>query len=573
VNLKNPIVSYGADIVIGDLIAPSQINLDAPLSTLGGNVSFTSTGAIAIHNPVTTAGGRIFLSGATIDSKAVILDTSSSDGNGGAIALSAVGNIDTADMISSSTAVSGNGGDITLTSNTGAITTGNSNSSSSNGNGGAIKLTGGAIHSGDLNASGATGGGNITVEAGDRITTGKIDTSSINGKGGDVKLDPPGDIQVTSINAQGGTQGKGGNVDITTDQFFRATGTFSLGTCINTSICSSGGAGGGSITIRHGGNGITPFDVGDATKNGTAGALISNGGPSVLPFQSLPYTYTNGVNINIISVPAPSPSPAPSSLPPSSSPPLPYSSPLSLTSPQPPLPIEGNDAVATVDKIFTKEFRQYLRLGPTKDITLADAQDSLRRIDNATGIKPAIIYAVFVPPTLASKTTENASSAFDAGPQLSEVIRQRQDNDQLELILVTPDGPPIRKRVPGTTRQQVLKIAGQLRRQVSDITSRPSDYLPPSQNMYQWLVAPLESDLKALGIQNLVFIMDAGLRSVPLAALHDGHGFLVEKYSVSLMPSLSLTDTRYQSIKNTQVLAMGASKFTNQTPLPAVPVE
>jgi CHAT domain-containing protein len=39
------------------------------------------------------------------------------------------------------------------------------------------------------------------------------------------------------------------------------------------------------------------------------------------------------------------------------------------------------------------------------------------------------------------------------------------------------------------------------------------------------------------------------------------------------MPSLSLTDTRYQSIKNTQVLAMGASKFTNQTPLPAVPVE
>jgi CHAT domain-containing protein len=63
------------------------------------------------------------------------------------------------------------------------------------------------------------------------------------------------------------------------------------------------------------------------------------------------------------------------------------------------------------------------------------------------------------------------------------------------------------------------------------------------------------------------------LRSVPLAALHDGQGFLVEKYSVGLMPSISLTDTRYVDIKNSQVLAMGASEFTNYSPLPAVPLE
>jgi CHAT domain-containing protein len=112
-----------------------------------------------------------------------------------------------------------------------------------------------------------------------------------------------------------------------------------------------------------------------------------------------------------------------------------------------------------------------------------------------------------------------------------------------------------------------------LRREVTDITSRAPDYLPPAQKMYQWLVAPLEADLKALSIENLVFIVDAGLRSVPLAALHDGQGFLVEKYSVGLMPSFSLTDTRYRDIKNAQVLAMGASKFTNHTPLPSVPVE
>ncbi len=91
--------------------------------------------------------------------------------------------------------------------------------------------------------------------------------------------------------------------------------------------------------------------------------------------------------------------------------------------------------------------------------------------------------------------------------------------------------------------------------------------------MYQWLVAPLEADLQAQRINNLVFIMDEGLRSVPLAALHDQQGFIIERFSVGLMPSISLTDTRYVNVRNTQVLAMGASKFTELTPLPAASVE
>jgi CHAT domain-containing protein len=86
-------------------------------------------------------------------------------------------------------------------------------------------------------------------------------------------------------------------------------------------------------------------------------------------------------------------------------------------------------------------------------------------------------------------------------------------------------------------------------------------------------VAPLEEDLRSQEIKNLVFIMDTGLRSLPLAALHDGSDFIIANYSVGLMPSLSLTDTRYANVKNEQVLAMGASKFSDQNPLPAVSTE
>ncbi|HEY9645703.1 MAG TPA: CHAT domain-containing protein, partial [Chroococcidiopsis sp.] len=60
----------------------------------------------------------------------------------------------------------------------------------------------------------------------------------------------------------------------------------------------------------------------------------------------------------------------------------------------------------------------------------------------------------------------------------------------------------------------------------------------------------------------------------PFAALHNGQEFLVQRYSLGLMPSLSLTDTRYVDIRDSQMLALGISESTEgQVPLPSVPVE
>jgi CHAT domain-containing protein len=87
------------------------------------------------------------------------------------------------------------------------------------------------------------------------------------------------------------------------------------------------------------------------------------------------------------------------------------------------------------------------------------------------------------------------------------------------------------------------------------------------------MIAPLVPDLERLGVQSLIFSMDGGLRTLPVAALYDGKQFLVERYSLSLTPSLNLTDVRYASIKNVPLLAMGMSVFSDQPALPAVPVE
>ncbi|MEQ9481495.1 CHAT domain-containing protein, partial [Coleofasciculus sp. F4-SAH-05] len=98
-------------------------------------------------------------------------------------------------------------------------------------------------------------------------------------------------------------------------------------------------------------------------------------------------------------------------------------------------------------------------------------------------------------------------------------------------------------------------------------------YLQPAQNLYNWLIKPIANELADANIDTLLFSLDGGLRTVPLAALHDGENFLIETYSLSLIPTFSLMNTDYQPIPDAKILAMGASEFEELNPLPAVPVE
>ncbi|NJO75660.1 MAG: CHAT domain-containing protein, partial [Leptolyngbyaceae cyanobacterium RM1_406_9] len=199
--------------------------------------------------------------------------------------------------------------------------------------------------------------------------------------------------------------------------------------------------------------------------------------------------------------------------------------------------------------------------------------------------KPALVYIGFVPvestfnsgfperEATASQQFEQFLDRQSSEPESVALSFEPQPTDELELLLVTSTGNPIRKRLAGVTRAEVEQARRRLVSQITDPRLLGSGYLPPAQQLYQWLVAPLEQDLQDQEIENLSFILDTGLRFTPLAALHDGNQFLVEKYSVGLMPSLSLTDTRYTNLQNLEVLAMGASEFTDQVPLPAVPTE
>lgn len=279
------------------------------------------------------------------------------------------------------------------------------------------------------------------------------------------------------------------------------------------------------------------------------------------------------VSVNLTDPPPPPPPPPPPSPPPEPPPPplpddpIPTVNPIPDEFPPPNLPItrglppqvEIDTEVAVVDERFTQEFVQHFGLLETPQIiSLDETREILQDIEKDTGIKPALLYAVFFP----AKLPPDAD--LDNLPPRAD--------DQLELLLVTADGTPIRRRVSGVTRSQVLDVAQKFRRTVTNVIN-PSGYLAPAQQLYQWLVAPIEEDLQVQDIDNLVFLVEAGLRSLPFAALHDGNGFIVERYSIGLMPSLSLTDGRYEDVRNAQVLAMGSEEFVEQSDLPAVPLE
>lgn len=500
---------------------------------------------------------------------------------------------------------------ITLQANQ-AVTTGNVINS-----GRAIALTSNNSEidtsAGTLDTSSTTGdGGAIRLMARDRITTGTLNSSSTIGRGGNVTLDPEGDIQVSSINAEGGTTG--GTVDITAGRFFRATNTFRASNGLSASISTSGGSSGGSITIRHGGRGGIPFEVGNATTNGTTGAITS-GNFTIAPTQSFLFNTTQG-NIEIITdspinpvdltenntptfPESPNTPSEPASEPPADSTESP-SEPTEVNQQSQEMPSiavdsgssfltqAGETELVQQEEGFTASFENYLGVSNTRIVAPEDAQSTLRQIEDITGVKPALIYAVFKPQTA---TTETPAADSTSLPEQAEILwqfnvqglnssraqllstnRQAQSSDQLELILVTSQGAVIRRQVKGATREQVFKVTQQFRRNVTNFR-RPRAYLASAKQLYQWLIAPLEEELQAQGINNLAFLMDGGLRSVPIAALHDGNEFIIERYSVGLMPSLSLTDTRYVDVRNTQVLAMGAERFPNLSPLPAVPVE
>ena len=83
----------------------------------------------------------------------------------------------------------------------------------------------------------------------------------------------------------------------------------------------------------------------------------------------------------------------------------------------------------------------------------------------------------------------------------------------------------------------------------------------PFQKLYKWLIAEFEENLEANQIKTLIFVLDDPLRSIPMAALHDGNRFLVQKeYAVALAPSVQILKPKRSEKVRLNILAAGSLK-------------
>jgi filamentous hemagglutinin family protein len=416
-----------------------------------------------------------------------------------------------------------------------------------------------------INASIDTQGGDINISGSSSSTEPAIQAtaairSDIEGvPGGNISIvSRVGDIQLDQVNASGSP---GGSITITTPNNLRVNGDIRT-------------ASGSAIAIQHGGGGVVPFVVGDASLNGISGE-ITNGASTISPTQSFLFNYQLG-NISIstsfndcfVDCGADTEEDIETNIP---------NGDITLTDNSP------EEAWSEAESNFTQTFNSFLDLPETPGITLTEAQDILQEAADNTGIPPALVYVQYVPqgssedpPVSAQRKSLRAPLFPSPGTVPGDAKAQRLEspNDVLELIIVTASGSPERV-LTGVTRAEVEATARELRLEIiNPLRLRLQTYLPPAQQLYTWLVEPLEAELSAKGIGHISFVLDAGLRSLPIAALHNGEQFIIEKYSVGLMPSLNLTDTRYRDLREgVQVLAMGASVFETLSPLPAVPVE
>lgn len=232
------------------------------------------------------------------------------------------------------------------------------------------------------------------------------------------------------------------------------------------------------------------------------------------------------------------------------------------------------EAVREFEALQISEFGQYLGL-PTNTIPPTAAQISTRlsQIAQETGKRPAVIYAVALKKQthLLLVTPANTQLGYRAHPMLVASAHLRGTQ------IAQMDSPPVIRKVLGdVSRETVVDMAKAFRKAVSNPNELDaSRYRDAATQLYRWMVAPLEPQLASQKIDTLLFSMDDGLRTIPVAALSDGNRFLVEQYSSALIPSFGLTDSgRALALNQQPLLAMGITKSTNgMSPLPAVSTE
>ncbi|NJM97392.1 MAG: CHAT domain-containing protein [Phormidesmis sp. RL_2_1] len=157
-----------------------------------------------------------------------------------------------------------------------------------------------------------------------------------------------------------------------------------------------------------------------------------------------------------------------------------------------------------------------------------------------------------------SACIDSASEYIDKLDSTAAILYPIVLSDRVEVILSLP-GLPLRHYRTWQTEQVTNQTLSELFQYFNPVLSQ-SKRLRLSKQVYDWLITPAEAALSENSINTLVFVLDGQFRRVPMAALHDGQQYLLEKYSVALTPGLKLLGPHFQNPKPLQALMLGLTE-------------
>ena len=131
-------------------------------------------------------------------------------------------------------------------------------------------------------------------------------------------------------------------------------------------------------------------------------------------------------------------------------------------------------------------------------------------------------------------------------------------SDRLEVILSLP-GQALRRYSFPVSQQTVETTLNRWRQNLEKTITTPEGK-QLGQQVYNWLIRPIEAELTQQSVKTLVFVLDGDLRSVPMAAIFDGQQYLIERYSIALSPGLQLLAPQPLRQRQLAVLAAGLTQ-------------
>jgi len=151
----------------------------------------------------------------------------------------------------------------------------------------------------------------------------------------------------------------------------------------------------------------------------------------------------------------------------------------------------------------------------------------------------------------------------------SVIIKTWITKDKLHLLLTTPDKQIARQSQIG--EKELNQLIERFRKSLKHSGSDP---LPLAQELYKYLVKPLENDLKQAQPTTIMWSLDGSLRYLPLSVLHDGKQYLLERYALSIYTAAAHNNLTENNVDTWHIAGLGVSlKHPGFIALPSVPQE